>query len=228
MSIQKKVKTVLFIGYLSGICAIGSFISLIALGFNFKGAITGVLMLVSIVIMVISLITFGIISRYNCKFALRTYHGRSLTSIYLFGKEGIPNNNYSDFEIGYKTLINNFGRTIDVYEIDKKIYECRIGDKTLLFDMKGWRKAEFYIYEYFLLILQIGIHNKINSSKLKKSSVAPIETLELKFSNSKKTYTLIKNFKTRPSLNFKYNLDSKQGVVRAKKVKISDFYQFNI
>lgn len=93
--------------------------------------------------------------------------------------QGVPNNNYSEFALKFSQL--NKLNEINIKEIKNGIYELTLNDKIVKFDMRGWIRKEYYIYEYILTIFQLSTINKI----YKKSYFKAIDEARIIFINIK-------------------------------------------
>ena len=142
--------------------------------------------------------------------------------------QGVPNNNYSEFALKFSQL--NKLNEINIKEIKNGIYELTLNDKIVKFDMQGWIRKEYYIYEYILTIFQLTTINKI----YKKSYFKAIDEVRIKFINIKgktKYRYLIKKhvsclnvlYKIRSKVKYKIiSMYKKNGVK-----EIKNYYHFN-
>ena len=142
--------------------------------------------------------------------------------------QGVPNNNYSEFALKFSQLSKL--NEINIKEIKNGIYELTLNDKIVKFDMQGWIRKEYYIYEYILTIFQLSTINKI----YKKSYFKAIDEARITFINIKgktKYRYLIKKHVS--CLNVLYKIRSKVkcniiSMYKKNGVKeIKNYYHFN-
>lgn len=143
--------------------------------------------------------------------------------------QGIPNNKYSEFSLCYYQIL----KCSDILfkEIKKGVYVLEIEDKSLLFDMRGWIRKEYYILEYVLTILQLEKNKNIH----KKNVIKKVEDLKITFlrKNGKvKQKNLIKKHKTCMSVLFRSRLYTKYRIISTYDQKginnVKNYFHFNI
>ncbi len=142
--------------------------------------------------------------------------------------QGVPNNKYEEFSIGANQIFSK--KDIIVKEIEKGIFVTTINEQELKFDMRGWIRKKYYIYEYFLTIIQL----QNESSIYKKYHLDNITTMRMSFVDKlgKRTEKiLIKNSYTRLSILFRHRTKTKfkiNTLNNRKMVKnIRAYYDFN-
>ncbi len=142
--------------------------------------------------------------------------------------QGVPNNNYSEFALKFSQLSKL--NEINIKEIKNGIYELTLNDKIVKFDMQGWIRKEYYIYEYILTIFQLSTINKI----YKKSYFKAIDEARITFINIKgktKYRYLIKKHVSCLNVLYKIRSKVKYNIISMYKKngvkEIKNYYHFN-
>ena len=69
---------------------------------------------------------------------------------------------------------------ITVEETEEEIFETIINEKMIRFDMRKWNRKSFYIYEYFLTVIQLHFANLNNDEAcFYKNNASRMKHLEL-------------------------------------------------
>ena len=104
-----------------------------------------------------------------------------------------------------------------------------INDRLVVFDMKGWHNQTYYIYEYFLSVLQVKLSNNDKKKIILKNkcNVIDIELIIKKKNGNTKKYFLVTNEFTRLSFKFKERLKIKVSNNFTKRININSLYDFN-
>ncbi len=142
--------------------------------------------------------------------------------------QGVPQNNFNEFILNFNEIINI--KNLMIQENSRGIYTLELNNKIIKFDMRGWIRKKYYIYEYILTILQLNKKNKI----FKKYFINNIQELKIIFvkNNGKYKYMyLIKNNETYLTLLYKYRMKIKHNILsisgKKKHNDIKNFYNFN-
>ena len=168
---------------------------------------------------------------YNIMYSFGYNSGRMIRLVSL-GKrvgfnEGVPNNQAGEFYLTYFDLLKE--EKIDIEEIEEEIYETIINEKVIRFDMRKWRRKRFYIYEYFLTVIQLYFGNNNNEACFYKENASKIKHLELNISSKdkrSKKYILIRDYRSSPNACFKRRIKLKLRFLETKVFTINDFYNF--
>lgn len=190
-------------------------------GLSLDGIISGILVLISFVIMLIGLIFIILLSFLDDRFRLKPV---VYTNVMKYGYKGVPNNSFREFDFPISSDIC----LIEMVEQSKNIYKTTIQSKDYLFDMRGWNKPEKYIYQIILCKLQIKYAN--SSKNIPKSIKVPIDNLKIIFHKTTKKNTefvIVRDNLTQISVLFSLDLRSKLQLLCYSKVKITDLYDFN-
>lgn len=186
-----------------------------------------VIVLFIFVFLGISLMIFS--SKYNIMFLnsfrhffIPTFHGNE-NGWFI---QGVPNNPRINFLLSYSELINQ--TDIHIYELDKGIFYTNINDKKLVFDMRGWLRKKYYIYEILMTIISLSF------KKSEKNIHEKIPNIDLNFYNNKhiiKKYKLIYKGLPHKNILFKYRYFRKYSILssynRKGKIDINKLYHFN-
>lgn len=142
--------------------------------------------------------------------------------------QGVPNNPYKDFAIDLNQILDL--KEIVFKEIEKGIYVLNVKEEILRFDMRGWIRKRYYIYEYFLTLIQLQNEKCI----YKKHHINDTQTFKVLFIDKlgrKKEKILIKDYFTKLSFLFKYRTKIKFMINTLYKKKtnysINEYYHFN-
>ena len=175
---------------------------------------------------IIGFIMFIIAGNFNMLFSLYRNHGGKISLMYDYKKVGVPNNKYEEFKVSYNEIYSG-----DIYleEVSKGIYKGMINDRLVVFDMKGWHNQTYYIYEYFLSVLQVKLSNNDKKKLIQKNkcNVIDIELIIKKRYGKTKKYFLVTNKFTRLSFKFKERLKIKVSNNFTKRININSLYDFN-
>ena len=123
----------------------------------------------------VGLMLFIISGNFNMLFSLYRNHGGKISLMYDYKNVGVPNNSYDDFKIEYTDIVKE---DIKLKEITKGVYEGTINEKVIVLDMNGWLNRKYYLYEYFLSIIQLKLV-KNEKTQLSKSQKCNIQELNL-------------------------------------------------
>jgi hypothetical protein len=142
--------------------------------------------------------------------------------------QGVPNNNLKEFSLNFNEFIHL--KKILLKEEEKGIYILNLENKIIKFDMRGWFRKEYYIYEYFSTIIQIKNKNKIYK-KYFINNVPELKIIFMRKNGKEKCLYLVKNHKTFITLLFSYRLKIKYKILsmndKCKFNSIKKFYHFN-
>ena len=187
----------------------------------------GKLILVFICLGIVGLVLFIISGNFNMLFSLYRNHGGKISLMYDYKNVGVPNNIYDDFKIEYTDIVKE---DIKLKEITKGIYEGTINEKVIVMDMNGWLNRKYYLYEYFLSIIQLKLvkNEKTQLSKSQKCNIQELNLYIEELSGKKYMQLLVANHMTQLTLKFKERIKIKSSQVFEKKISISSLYNFNI
>ncbi len=142
--------------------------------------------------------------------------------------QGIPNNNCKEFNLKYSEILNS--KEIIITEKDKGIFILNLNDKIAKFDMRGWLRKEYYIYEYILTILQLNCKTKVYKTNI-INDLNNLKIIFIRKNGKNNTWFLVKNYKTFLTYLFKIRLKTKYEIIfqnNEKGIKnINNYYHFN-
>ena len=174
---------------------------------------------------IIGFIMFIIAGNFNMLFSLYRNHGVKISLMYDYKKVGVPNNKYEEFKVSYNEICSK-----DIYleEVFKSIYQGVINNRIVVFNMKGWHNQSYYIYEYFLSILQVELSKNDKKKMYKKLNCnIPNLSLIIKKNNGKIIkHSLVSNGLTMLSFKFKERVKIKISNIFTDKINICSFYEF--
>jgi hypothetical protein len=227
MSAGKKYYRKIALTYIGLLTIITSIICVIVFSIIIHDkSLSGKIIVGFIILGIIGLIMFVIAGNFDMLFSLYRNHGGKISIFYDYKKMGVPNNKYLEFQVSFNDVCN---KNIYLEEVTKGIYKGTINNKIIVFDMKGWHNQTYYIYEYFLSILQVMLANN-NKKKLIKELKCNVDDIKLfikKKNGNIKKYSLVKNQFTKPSFKFKERIKIKVSVVFTDKININSLYEFN-
>lgn len=231
MKNQKKVLK----GYLTFLS--GILLSLIAISFIliyanlFKSCIGVFPIVISFLIIICGLFLIMMSSNYNIMLISNFKMFLNPSIIVKSNKwfiQGVPNNSFIEFVVKYNQLVKY--NEIIIEEMENGIYKLKLDDKILIFDMRGWIRKEYYMYEYLLTIIQLNGKNKI-FRKQKLSEIKNLKIIFLSKNGKKRIKYLIKNYETCPTLLFKNRIKTKYKILiinnKNKVSNVEKFYSFN-
>ena len=187
---------------------------------------------ISIVSILAGIVLAYLAKSYNIMYSFGYSSGRMIRLVSL-GKrigfnEGVPNNQVGEFHLTYLDLLKE--EKIDIEETEEEIFETIINEKVIRFDMRKWRRKRFYIYEYFLTVIQLYFGSSNNNEAcfcIKNASKMKRLELNIKSRDKKsKKYILISNNRTNPNACFKRRIKLKLSFLESKVFTITDFYNF--
>lgn len=141
--------------------------------------------------------------------------------------QGVPNNHINDFILSFHDIVGL--NQIIIKEINKGVYIFDINDRIIKFDMRGWMRKEYYIYEYLLTIIQINGYEKIYKRHFIKYS-KDLVIVFIRKNGKKRQYKLIWNNKTCLTFIFKQRMKMKNKILSYcdyKNKNIRQYYDFN-
>lgn len=191
--------------------------------------LSGKIIFIFLCLSLIGLIMFIIPGNFGVLFTYPRVNMRKLSLYYDYKHAGVPNNKYKEFKISFFDICSNH---INLEEVYKGVYIGIINNKSVVFDMKGWHNQTYYIYEYFLSILQIKLSKGDKEKIVKKlqCNVCDIK-LNIKMKNgSIKRYSLIENNFTKLSFKFSERIRVKIKISNSytSKININSLYEFNV
>lgn len=227
------LSNVLLIGGL--MLSIGATITIAVYIFLFQNIIGNIIHLILMIIVSIGIIMMLFSQKYNIMRDISYYGGKSFR-LKMLGRcsgfnEGVPNNKYNDFDIDFQNILK--GQTeLCLYQTQSGVFEGKTVNRKIILDMRYWLRKKFYIYEYFMTLLQIELikYNKLDKGSLHKPlfTAKNINSFNLiiYFGNKKKEYKLIYKNKTVLTYSFKKRIKQKSFYIQQKEIHIKDFYNF--
>lgn len=142
--------------------------------------------------------------------------------------QGVPNNNCTEFDFRYNDILNS--KEIIISEEDKGIFILNLNDKIAKFNMRGWLRKEYYIYEYILTILQLNFKTKVYKTNI-INDINYLRIIFVRKNGKNNTWFLVKNNKTFLTCLFKRRLKTKYKIIFQNNKKginnINNYYHFN-
>ena len=142
--------------------------------------------------------------------------------------QGVPNNSYNEFSIGLNQILSM--KEIKFKEIEKGIFIATLKDQIYKFDMRGWIRKKYYIYEYFLTLIQLQ-NEKCIYKKYQVKNTSTLKMLFIDKSGKKIEKRLIKDSYTQLSFLFKYRTRAKYRINALNRKKMAKsmrlYYDFN-
>lgn len=142
--------------------------------------------------------------------------------------QGIPNNNCTEFDFRYNDILNS--KEIIISEEDNGIFILNLNNKIAKFDMRGWLRKEYYIYEYILSILQLNFKTKVYKTNI-INDINNLRIIFVRKNGKNNTWFLVKNNKTFLTCLFKRRLKTKYKIIFQNNKKginnINNYYHFN-
>ena len=142
--------------------------------------------------------------------------------------QGVPNNNYNEFDLKYNELFTS--REIIIKEKYNGIFILNIRNRIIKFNMKGWLRKEYYIYEYILSILQLNCKNKVYKTNI-INEFKELKIIFIRKNGKNNTWFLVKHYKTCLTTLFKIRLKTKCKILSLCNKKeinnINNYYHFN-
>ena len=185
-----------------------------------------ILVPINIALSLIGLIIFIIDDNWSTIFSQR--HPLP-TLFYKYHYYGTPNNNYKEFEIKTKDILQE--KEIKIIEEEKGVFKTIINGKDLLFNLCGWHNKSYCLYEYFMSVLQSELSNHNYKKSIKSISIKDISSLIIliRLKNGKlKKCCLIKNNRTNITLKFKMRLEIKHDCLNLYNINIKKLCDFNM
>lgn len=184
------------------------------------------LIFVFICLGIVGLLLFIISGNFNMLFSLYRNHGGKISLMYDYKNVGVPNNSYENFKIEYTDIVKG---DIKLKEITKGIYEGTINEKVIVLDMTGWLNKKYYLYEYFLSIIQLKLvkNDKIQLSKSQKCNIQALNLYIEELCGRKYKQLLIADYMSQLTFKFKERIKIKSSQVFEKKISINSLYNFN-
>ena len=197
-------------------------ISLVIKDDNLSGMITFIFACFGIV----GLLFFIFAGNFNMLFSLYRNHGGKISLMYDYKKVGVPNNSYEEFKLEFVDIVKG---DIKLKETAKGIYEGTINEKNIVLDMTGWLNRKYYLYEYFLTIIQLKFakNDKMQLSNPHKCNVQEVNLFIEELSGRKHKKSLISNCMSQLTFKFKERIKIKSSQVFEKKISIHSLYDFN-
>ena len=216
------------LGYLIAL----SNIAIILIYHNYlQNPLNDILFIILIISIIIGVFLICFASYYNIMlFVYLELHVNSFTpttpNAYFI--QGVPNNNFTEYDLKYEDISKL--QELIIKEIEKGIFVLNLNDKIIRFDMKGWIRKEYYIYEYIMTIIQL----KCKFNVYKPNIINEIKEMKIKFiriNNKKSIWFLVRNYKTNLTLLYKNRMKTKYKLLfyYSKKgmYRISRYYNFN-
>ncbi len=196
-----------------------------------KRALGDIPVIISVISVFIGIFLIIISSNYNIMLLtdFRTFINPAITTkSNKWFIQGIPNNNYKEFDLKYNEILNS--KEIIIKERDNGIFILNIKDKIVKFDMKGWLRKEYYIYEYILTILQLKCQTKVYKTNI-INELNELKIIFIRRNGKNNIWFLVKNHKTYLTCLFKIRLKTKYEIIFHYNEKginnINNYYHFN-
>lgn len=175
---------------------------------------------------IVGLLLFIMAGNFNMLFALYRNHGGKISLMYDYKNVGVPNNSYEAFKLECTDIVKG---DIKLKETTKGIYEGTINEKVIVLDMTGWLNRKYYLYEYFLSIIQLKFakNDKMQLSKSQKCNVQEVNLYIEELSGRKHKQSLIANYMSQLTFKFKERIKIKSSQAFEKKISIHSLYNFN-
>lgn len=228
---QKKILKgyiILFVGFILSLSSILFIIIYTNVLQNHLGSVPIILFLIFIFLGIL-LITispcYNIMLMHNFNFFIHPAISTGSTKWFI---QGVPNNSFNEFNLNFNQIKNL--EELIIKEVDKGIYISKINNREIKFDMVGWLRKRYYIYEYLMTIIQINSNRNI----VKKNIFLDKENLKIIFiqkNGQKKQKKLINKYRSCLSLLFKCRVRKKHKIIsfykQNKRYDINDYYNFN-
>ena len=226
MSISKKFYLKVILTYVGMILMLISIICMICSSLIFKDDnIAGGFIFVFLCFALFGLILFLLAGNVDMLFALYTNNGGTISFMYDYKNVGVPNNAFNEYKVSFSMFENG---NIYMKEISKGVYSGILKDKKIILDLRGWLCQQYYIYEYFLSVIQVNL-SKNNKRKLYKSQQYHIKELILyveKENGKIYKYILVNAGMTKLTFKFKERMKMKSTLIFTDKININSLYNF--